>query len=114
MVKKLDFNALEQPVLEITLRDKEQTVVRITTPTEDLVERLKAMAADIRAVAEDNTGELVRKAFGLIAELMNLNLDGLTFTAESLRDKYRMKLYDATVFIKVYLEFLQEIETAKN
>lgn len=114
MVKKLDFNALAQPVLEITLRDKEQTVVRITAPTEKNVERFMAMAGDIQAIKDDNTGEMVKAAFELIAELINCNLDELTVTAESLRDKYGLKLYDAVVFIKVYLEFLQELENTKN
>ena len=114
MVKKLDFNALETPVLEITLRDKEQTVVRLTAPTEKNVERFTAMAENIQALKNDNTGETVKASFELIAELINCNLDEMTFTAESLRDHYGMKLYDAVVFIKVYLEFLQEIESAKN
>lgn len=114
MVKKLDFNALEQPVLEITLRDKEQTVVRITAPTEKNVERFMAMAGDLQALKNDNTGETVKAAFELIAELINCNLDEMTFTAESLRDRYGLKLYDAIIFVKVYLEFLKEIENAKN
>lgn len=114
MVKKLDFNALETPVLEITLRDKEQTVVRITAPTEKNVERFMAMAGDIQALKNDNTGETIKAAFELIAELINCNLDELTVTADSLRDKYGLKLYDAIIFIKVYLEFLQELENAKN
>lgn len=114
MVKKLDFNALEKPVLEITLRNKEQTAVRITAPTEDLVERFVSMAGDIQTLKSDNTGEIVRAAFELIAELMNCNLDEMSFTAENLRTQYGLKIYDAIVFVKVYLEFLQEIENAKN
>lgn len=114
MVKKLDFNALETPVLEITLRDKEQTVVRITAPTEQNVERFMALAENLQALKTDDTGETVKAAFELIAELINCNLDELTFTAESLRDKYGLKIYDAIVFVKVYLEFIKELENAKN
>lgn len=113
-MKKLDFNALEKPVLEITLRDKAQTVVRVTTPTEDMVERFVAMAEGVSAIKNDNTGELIKAAFEIIAELINCNLDDMTFTADSLRDQYGLKLYDAVVFVKAYLEFLQEIENSKN
>ena len=113
-MKKLDFNALEKPVLELTLKDEARTVVRATAPTEELVERLMAAAPELQTVIKDNTGETVRALFGLIAELMSCNLDGLTFTAEDLRDKYKMKLYEATVFVKAYLEFIQEINDAKN
>ena len=114
MLKKLDFNALERPVLEITLRDKAQTVVRVTAPTEKEVERFMAMAESVKSITQDNTGETVKASFELIAELMNCNLDEMTFTAESLRDDYGLKLYDALIFIKIYLEFLQELEGAKN
>lgn len=113
-MKTLDFNALEKPVLELTLKDEAKTVVRVTAPTEELVERLTAAAGEIQKVINDNTGETVRSLFELIAELMNCNIDGLTFTAEDLRDKYKMKLYEATVFVKVYLEFIQELNDAKN
>lgn len=114
MVKKLDFNALEQPVLEITLRDKEQTVVRIVTPSTELVERFTAAAADIQSITNDNNGETIKALYGLVAELINNNLDELKFTAESLRDQYKMKLYDMVVFVKTYLDFIKELETAKN
>lgn len=113
-MKKLDFNALEKPVLELTLKDEARTVVRATAPTEELVERLMSASTELKKVINDNTGETVKALFGLIAELMSCNLDGLTFTAEDLRDKYGMKLYDATVFVKVYLEFIQELNSAKN
>lgn len=114
MLKKLDFNALEKPVLEITLRDEDKTVVRITVPNEDQVERFMALAENVQNLKNDNTGETKKAAFGFIAELMNNNLDEMTFTAESLRDLYGLKLYDALVFVKVYLQFLQELEIAKN
>ena len=113
-MRKLDFNALEQPALELTLKDKDRTVVRATVPTEDLIERLMVAGAELQEVINSNSGETIRALFGLIAELMSCNLDGLTFTAEDLRDKYNMKLYDATIFVKVYLEFIQELQSAKN
>lgn len=114
MLKKLDFNALEKPVLEITLRDKEQTTVRITAPTEELVERFMATAEEIRTIASGNTGESLKELYGLIAELMNCNLDEITFTADSLRTQYGLKLYDMVIFIKTYLEFIKELEDVKN
>jgi len=114
MVKKLDFNALEQPVLELTLKDEARTVVHATAPSEELVERLMAASAELKEVINHGTGETIKALFTLIADLMNCNIDGLTFTAESLRDQYGIKLYEATVFVKVYLDFIQEINSAKN
>ena len=114
MIKKLDFNALEQPVLELTLKDEAKTAVRVTAPTEELVERLTAASGELQKVINDNTGEAIRAMFELVADLMNYNMEGLTFTAQALRDTYKMKLYDLTVFIKIYLEFIQELNSAKN
>ena len=113
-MKKLDFNALEKPVLELTLKDEAKTVVRATAPTEELVERLTAAAGELKEVMDKGNSEAIRAMFELIADLMSCNLDNLTFTAEELRDKYNMKLYDAAVFVKVYLEFIQELNSAKN
>lgn len=114
MVKKLDFNALEQPVLELTLKDEAKTVVRLTVPSEELVERLMAAAPELKEVISSQSGESIRALFNLIADLMNCNTDELKFTAETLRDTYHMKLYDAAVFVKAYLDFIQEINGAKN
>ena len=114
MAKKLDFNALERPVLELTLKDEARTVVRATAPTEELVERLTAAAGELKAVIDHGTGEAIKALFELIADLMNCNLDGQVFTAEELRDKYGIKLYEATVFVAAYLEFIEEIKSAKN
>ena len=108
-MKKLDFNALEKPVLELTLKDEARTVVRATAPTEELGERLTAAASELQTVINDNTGETVRALYGLIAELMNCNLDGLTFDADSLRAKYKMNFYDAVLFVRQYLVFVNEL-----
>ena len=114
MVKKLDFNALEKPVLEITLKDEAKTAVRVTAPTEEMVERFMSLSENIKTLTNGNNGETLQKAFELIAALINNNLDGQTFTADSLRKQYGFRLYEAIVFVKVYLEFIKELENAKN
>lgn len=112
---KLDFNALEQPTLELTLKDPDKTVIHATVPTEELVERLVASASGLKQLTESKSSPETAKAlYSLIAELMNCNREGLTFTAEELRDKYNLTLYDAFVFAKVYMEFVQEMQGAKN
>jgi hypothetical protein len=52
MIQKLDFNALEQPVLELTMKDPAKTVVRCEVPTEELVERLQAVSGDLQKVVK--------------------------------------------------------------
>ena len=39
MAKILDLNALDQPILEVKLRDENRTIFRLTTPTTKLVDK---------------------------------------------------------------------------
>jgi hypothetical protein len=113
-MKMLDFNAIQQPEWAIKLKDDNATVVTLTTPTERLLERLVTVAGELKEIKDSGEERSIAKVFELIAELMNNNLDGLKFTSESLRDKYRMNFYDAIFFVRQYLVFINEISEAKN
>lgn len=113
-MKALDFNTIEQPTWQVTLKDDEKTTVHLTALTVDLVDRLVAAAPELQGVAEHKDGRTIRAVYALIADVMNCNDDGFTFTAEELRDKYRMSLLDVFKFTAGYLEFVKEIQDAKN
>lgn len=110
----LDFNAIQQPEWPLKLKDDAKTVVTLTAPTERLVERLVSISAELKAIKEEGDERSIAKVFELIADVMNNNLDGLKFTAENLREKYRMNFYDAILFVRQYLVFVNEISEAKN
>ena len=114
MAKCLDFNSIQQPVWEVTLRDDARTTFRITLPTERLIERLNTYLPELKSVANTNDGSSARVVYELAAELISCNLDGIKVTAEELRDKYRMAYSDMFVFFPAYKEFINEIESAKN
>lgn len=114
MAKMLDLNALEQPVLEIKLRDDNRTIFRLTTPTTRLVEKFSAAKAEIGAIAESRDVEKIKKLYELTAELMSCNADYITVTAEELRDKYRLTFGDLVVIFAAYLDFIKEFNEAKN
>lgn len=113
-MKALDFNAIEQPTWLVTLKDNDKTAVHLTAPTVDLVDRLVAMAPELQNVAEYKDGRTIRAVYALTADVMNCNDDGFTFTAEELRDKYRLSLLDVFKFVAGYLDFVKEIQDAKN
>lgn len=113
-MKALDFNALTQPTWQITLKDDAHTVVNLSAPTVDLLERLIAAEPGMNEAAKTKDGRVIRAVFELTAEVMNCNDDGFTFTAEELRDKYRMTLLDVFRLHAGYMEFVQEIQNAKN
>lgn len=114
MRKTLDFNSIERPVLEITMKDDGHTKISLVTPTEALIERLQANASAITETTKQGTAESIKTVFTLMADFINCNLENITVTAEELRDKYRMRLEDAVVFFSVYMDFIEEIKTAKN
>lgn len=113
-MKMLDFNALQKPTWPIKLKDEAQTVVNLSTPTVELVDRLIAAAPELQEVAKTKDGQTIRAVYELIADLMNCNEDGFTFTAEELRDRYQLSLLDIFHFAAGYMEFIKEMQDAKN
>lgn len=113
-MKMLDFNALQKPTWPVKLKDDAQTIVNLSVPTVDLVNRLIAAAPELQDVAKNKDGDTIRAVYCLIADLMSCNEDGFSFTAEELRDKYKMTLLDVFHFAAGYMEFLKEMQDAKN
>ena len=114
MAHIIDFNSIIKPMLEITLRDAEHTRVHVTTPTQGLIERLSANADQLKQAVNGETAEAIQSVFTLAADLINCNLDGFKTTAEELRDKYKLTLYDIIIFYNAYLAFIDELKNAKN
>lgn len=113
-MKNFDFNAIQQPVFPVTLRDDDKTVVHVTYPTVELLDRFMAMTPELQDVAKAKDGRTVHAVFGLVADILNCNEDGFAFTAEELRDRYNMTLYGVFQFAVAYMTFLKEAQDAKN
>lgn len=113
-MQMFDFNTIQQPTWPVKLADADQTVVHLSYPSLELADKLTAMSQSLKDVVNSNNSETVRKAFGVVAAVMSCNEDGLTFTAEELRDKYHMTLLGMARFTAGYLNFLQEANNAKN
>lgn len=113
-MKNFDFNAIQQPVFPVTLKDDDKTVVHVTYPTVELLDRFMAMVPELQDVAQAKDGHTTRAVFGLVAEILSTNEDGCTFTAEELRDQYHMTLYGVFQFVAAYMAFIKEAQDAKN
>lgn len=113
-MKMLDFNAIQQPIWSVKLKDANQTVVNLTTPTVELVDRLISATPELQEVAKAKDGRAIRAVYELLADLMNCNDDGFIFTAEELRDTYKMTLLDVFRFVSGYMDFVKEMQDAKN
>lgn len=114
MAKTLDFNALKKPTLPIIMQDEQRTKIMVSTPTQGLVEQLEAAGPEFASMFDGGDVEGIKAAYDLAARLMSCNLSGILVTAEDLRDKYKLNLYDLMLFFGAYNDFLAEIESAKN
>ena len=113
-MKKLDLNALQRPTLDLTLRDANHTEVHMTLPSTKLIERLLAIAPELSTVAKGADAQSIKALYSLAADLISNNTDGLTFTAEELRDVYGVRFEDLFFIFPAYLEFVNEVQSAKN
>ena len=114
MAKMLDLNALEQPILELKLRDENRTVFRLTTPTTRLVEKFIEVKSEVHEITTSQDAEKIKKLYELAAEIMSCNADYIPVKAEDLRDRYRVTFGDLVVIFAAYLDFIKEMSNAKN
>lgn len=114
MAKMLDFNSYRRPTLMLRMKDEQQTKLHVTTPTVELVEDLQANLHELKLALAGNDTAAKDAVYELAAKLINCNLDGVTTTAEELAIKYEMNLEDMTMFFTAYMDFLEEIKSAKN
>jgi hypothetical protein len=114
MSRVLDFNFIERPVLELVMQDDERTHIRVSTPTESLVEELAALAPQLEKVLQAKDTESTKAIYDLAARLINCNRDCIKVTPEELRGKFRMNFESLIIFFGAYVDFINEVTNAKN
>ena len=110
MSRSFDFNAITQQTLETKLGDQ---IFHVTTPHERLIEQLSASMDDLTDPAGKSI-EKVKASYRLTAELISCNLEGITVTADDLRDKYKVPPIALAAFVTGYMEFINDFHNAKN
>ena len=114
MSRVLDLNSVKRPTLDLTLQDEGRTKVRISMPSEGLMQELQNMAPEMVDIMKTGDKDGVLAIYDLAARLISCNRDFLTITAEELRSKYRMDLESALIFFSAYLDFIEAIIKEKN
>lgn len=111
----IDFNAIEQPTLDVAMRDKDKTVLHLVAPTVELIEKLQALEPVLTKMKKgDNAVESLKKLYTLYAEVFSNNEDGIKVTAEDLRDRYKLNLVHLIQLYAPYMDFIADINNAKN
>jgi hypothetical protein len=114
MSKKLDFNTVTRPVLQLVMLDEAKTEINVSSPTEGLVEELQTLAPELDRVLAANDPDSIKAAYDLAARLISCNRSGLTVTVDDLRGKYQFNLEMLIMFFSAYIDFISEIANAKN
>jgi len=112
--KVLDLNGVSRSTLELTLQDDEHTLVRVSMPTEGLMQELQSEAPEMLDVMRSGSKDGIREIYDLAARLISCNRDFLKITGDELRGKYRMDLESAVIFFSAYLDFINAIISEKN
>lgn len=114
MAKTLNFNSVRRPTLNLVMKDEAQTQIRVTVPNQALIERLQAVTGELQDIVNDKSGASVEAVYDLSASLMSCNTEGLAVSAADLRDKYHLELEELIIFFSAYLDFINEVTSAKN
>lgn len=112
--RTLDLNTAKRPTLELTLQDEAKTKIRISTPTEGLIEEVQQLSPDMLEIIKEGNQEGIEMVYDLAAKLMSCNRDFKTFTGKELREKYNMDLESAVLFFSAYMDFITDITNEKN
>lgn len=113
MSRSFDFNSITQETLETKLPG---IVLHVTTPPERLIEQLAASQEEMNRLwsTEGNVVEKSRAAYKLAAEIISCNVEGVTVTADDLRDKYKVIPVALAAYLATYMDFINEFHNAKN
>lgn len=114
MAKTLDFNTVNRPTLRLIMQDDDRTCIDVSTPTEALVEELQAIAPELKSIMQAQDDASLTAVYDLAARLMKCNRNGVIVSTEELRGKYRMDLESLIIFYGAYVDFIEEITSAKN
>lgn len=113
--RAIDFNAIEQPTLDVTMRDKDKTELHLSVPSVEFVEKIQALEPVLSKMKKgENAVEAVKKVYTFFAEIFSHNEDGIKVTAEDLRDKYKLNLVHLFQLYNEYKAFIEDINNAKN
>lgn len=111
--KVLDLGSVKRPTLELTLLDDERTVLRVTTPSEGMVQELEEMQSEFSKLTTGDR-EAVDAIYELMARLLSFNRDFIKITAEDLRGKYRVDLESLILVASAYVDFIDTVNKEKN
>lgn len=111
---ELDFNRYRPPILKVHMMDADHTILHIVPPTVALQEELRTASDTLVSLLRGGEEDQRKGLISLAARLMSCNRNGITISADELAQRYKLDTADLAIFYDRYVEFLTNIENAKN
>ncbi|MBR3690849.1 MAG: hypothetical protein IKL97_07120 [Eggerthellaceae bacterium] len=107
----LDFRKTKKNYLKVTLNDDAETNLSIMQPTKELFERMVAMSEEVANISGSDL-EALDEVYGVCAELMSRNKEGLIVSKSNL--EATLDFEDIVMFLQAYSAFVAGIVHGKN
>lgn len=107
----LDFRKTKKNYLKVTLNDDAETNLSIMQPTKELFERMVAMSEEVANISGSDL-EALDEVYGVCAELMSRNREGLIVSKSNLEST--LDFEDIVMFLQAYSAFVAGIVHGKN
>lgn len=116
MAKITDLRLIGRPTMTVIFPDDNGTTVHLCAPTVELVDELRDGSDVLFAVLRGQEGDAQAKraVYELATKFINCNTDLFETTAAELVQRYSMSLEHLQHFFSDYVDFLNEIQNAKN
>lgn len=113
-MKSLNFNSIKKRYLTVTLADKDQTTVMISTPTKRVLGAISNLQSVMTKAENGNSlsEEALDDIYDICAEIMSHNKSGVKIEKELLEDIFDFE--DITIFFNAYMDFINEGIEGKN
>lgn len=111
---ELEFNKYRPPILRVHMMDDDHTILHIVPPTVALQEELRSVSDTLASLLCGGEEDQRKGLTNLAARLMSCNRNGVSISADDLIKRYNLDTADLAIFYDRYVEFLTNIENAKN
>lgn len=107
----LDFRKAKKNYLKVTLNDAAETNLSVMQPTKELFERMVAMSEEVANISGSDL-EALDEVYGVCAELMSRNKEGLIISKSNLEST--LDFEDIVMFLQAYSAFVAGVVHGKN
>lgn len=107
----LDFRKIKKNYLKVTLNDAAETNLSVMQPTKELFERMVAMSEEVANISGSDL-EALDEVYGVCAELMSRNKEGLIVSKSNLEST--LDFEDIVMFLQAYSAFVAGVVHGKN